>query len=53
VANVSAWKSPLPFIHGDDDRNFRFNQSVDLIRRLETIPVPMEQMVVVDDTHTS
>ena len=51
VASVSGWKSPVLFIHGDDDRNVRFNQSVDLIRRLEGMPVPMETMVVVDDTH--
>ena len=51
VAYVSGWKSPVLFIHGDDDRNVRFNQSVDLIRRLEGMHVPMESMVVVDDTH--
>ena len=51
VAYVSEWKSPVLFIHGDDDRNVRFNQSVDLIRRLETVAVPMETMVIVDDTH--
>ena len=51
VAYVSGWKSPVLFIHGDDDRNVRFNQSVDLIRRLERSHVPMEMMVVVDDTH--
>ena len=51
VAYVSGWKSPVLFIHGDDDRNVHFNQSIDLIRRVETLPVQMEQMVVVDDTH--
>ena len=51
VAYVAGWKSPVLFIHGDDDRNVRFNQSVDLIRRLEGEPVSMETMVVVDDTH--
>ena len=51
VAWVSGWKSPVLFIHGDDDRNVRFNQSVDLIRRLEKTPVSMEAIVIVDDTH--
>ena len=51
VAYVSGWKSPVLFIHGDDDRNVRFNQSVDLIQRLEAGHVPMEMIVVVDDTH--
>ena len=27
------------FIHGDDDRNVRFNQSVDLIQRLDSLYV--------------
>ncbi len=51
VAYVAGWKSPVLFIHADDDRNVRFNQSVDLIRRLESMPLQMETMVVVDDTH--
>ena len=51
VAYTSSWKSPVLFIHGDDDRNVRFNQSVDLIQRLEAQHTPMEMMVVVDDTH--
>ena len=51
VAYVSGWKSPVLFIHGDDDRNVRFNQSVDLIRRMEAMRVAVETIVVVDDTH--
>jgi dipeptidyl aminopeptidase/acylaminoacyl peptidase len=51
VAWVSGWKSPVLFIHGDDDRNVRFNQSIDLIRRLDTMPVALETLVIVDDTH--
>jgi dipeptidyl aminopeptidase/acylaminoacyl peptidase len=38
-------------IHGDDDRNVAFSQTVDLARRLETRGVPFEEMVIVDDTH--
>ncbi len=51
VAYVNTWKSPVLFIHGDDDRNVRFSQSTDLVRRLEELGVPMETMVIVDDTH--
>jgi len=51
VAWVSGWKSPVLFIHGDDDRNVNFNQSINLIQRLEPAGVPLETMVVVDDTH--
>jgi dipeptidyl aminopeptidase/acylaminoacyl peptidase len=51
VAYVNTWKSPVLFIHGDDDRNVRFSQSTDLVRRLEELGVPIETMVIVDDTH--
>jgi dipeptidyl aminopeptidase/acylaminoacyl peptidase len=51
VAYVSTWKSPVLFIHGDDDRNVRFSETVDLARRLDAAGVPYEQMVIPDDTH--
>jgi dipeptidyl aminopeptidase/acylaminoacyl peptidase len=51
VAYVSGWTSPVLIIHGDDDRNVRFSQSSDLVRRLEKKGVPMETLVIVDDTH--
>ncbi|MBI2284659.1 MAG: S9 family peptidase [Bacteroidetes bacterium] len=51
VSSVKTWRSPVLIIHADDDRNVRFNQSVDLINRLEKHGVPFETMMVVDDTH--
>jgi dipeptidyl aminopeptidase/acylaminoacyl peptidase len=51
TAYVSTWTSPVLMIHGDDDRNVRFSQSTDLVRRLEKKGVDVETMVVVDDTH--
>ncbi|NBB20343.1 prolyl oligopeptidase family serine peptidase [Runella sp. CRIBMP] len=51
IAYVNTWTSPVLFIHGDDDRNVRFSQSTDLVRRLEETKVPIETMVIVDDTH--
>ncbi|MBM3176752.1 MAG: S9 family peptidase [Bacteroidetes bacterium] len=51
VAYVDGWKSPVLIIHGDDDRNVRFSQSTDLVRRLEEKGVPIETLVIVDDTH--
>lgn len=51
VAYVSTWTSPVLIIHGDDDRNVRFSQSMDLVQRLEKKGVPMETLVIVDDTH--
>jgi len=51
VAYISTWTSPVLIIHADDDRNVRFNQSADLVRRLEKKGVSMETIVIVDDTH--
>ncbi len=38
-------------IHGDDDRNVRFNQTVDLARRLAKAGVAYEETIIPDDTH--
>ena len=51
VSQLATWKSPVLIIHGDDDRNVGFNQSTDLINRLEKQGVPYETLMVVDDTH--
>jgi len=51
VSSVNTWVSPVLIIHGDDDRNVRFNQSTDLVKRLEKKGVSMETLVIVDDTH--
>lgn len=51
VASVKTWTSPVLIIHADDDRNVPFSQSTDLVKRLEKKGVPMETMVIVDDTH--
>lgn len=51
VSAIKTWKSPVLIIHADDDRNVRFNQSVDLINRLDKQKVNYETMMIVDDTH--
>lgn len=51
VAHIATWKSPVLLIHGDDDRNVRFSETVDLVRRLEAAGVPHEEIVIPDDTH--
>jgi dipeptidyl aminopeptidase/acylaminoacyl peptidase len=51
VSAIDGWKSPVLIIQGDDDRNVSFNQSVDLVNRLEKKGVRYETMVIVDDTH--
>jgi dipeptidyl aminopeptidase/acylaminoacyl peptidase len=51
VSSISRWKSPVLLIHGDDDRNVRFSQTVDLARRLAAAGVPFEELIIPDDTH--
>jgi dipeptidyl aminopeptidase/acylaminoacyl peptidase len=51
VSSVETWKSPVLLIHGDDDRNVRFSQTVDLARRLAAARIPFEEIVIPDDTH--
>jgi len=51
VAAVDTWKSPVLFIHGDDDRNVMFSQTVDLVARLRPLGVHVEQLIVPDEIH--
>jgi dipeptidyl aminopeptidase/acylaminoacyl peptidase len=51
VSGIATWKSPVLLIHGDDDRNVRFSQTTDLVRRLDKAGVSYEELVIPDDTH--
>jgi dipeptidyl aminopeptidase/acylaminoacyl peptidase len=51
VTSVNTWKSPVLFIHGDDDRNVYFTQTVDLVARLRERGVDIEQLIFPDDVH--
>jgi dipeptidyl aminopeptidase/acylaminoacyl peptidase len=51
VSSMATWRSPVLVIQGDDDRNVRFNQSVDLVRRLTERGIPFEALAVPGDTH--
>lgn len=51
IASVDKWKSPVLLIHGDDDRNVAFSQTVDLVRKLRERGVKFEQMVFPDEVH--
>jgi dipeptidyl aminopeptidase/acylaminoacyl peptidase len=48
---VETWKSPVLLIHGDDDRNVPFSQTVDLVQRLRKEHVPFEELVLPDEIH--
>jgi dipeptidyl aminopeptidase/acylaminoacyl peptidase len=51
VASVATWKSPVLFMHGDDDRNVPFSQTTDLIQRLRQQNVDIEQIIFPDEIH--
>ena len=51
VAAISTWRSPVLLIQGDDDRNVRFNQTIDLARRLDAQGVEYEELVLPNEIH--
>ncbi len=51
-ADIANWRGPVLLIHGDDDRNVRFNQTVDLARRLQEHDVPFELLVLPNEIHS-
>jgi dipeptidyl aminopeptidase/acylaminoacyl peptidase len=51
VAGMKTWKSPVLLIQGDDDRNVRFIQTVDLARRLDAVHAPCEGLVLPNEIH--
>jgi dipeptidyl aminopeptidase/acylaminoacyl peptidase len=52
VASVKTWTSPVLFIHGDDDRNVSFSQTVDLVQKLRAKgDVHVELLVGPDEPH--
>jgi dipeptidyl aminopeptidase/acylaminoacyl peptidase len=50
-SQLDGWKSPVLLIQGDDDRNVRFQQTVDLARRLEERNLPVEELVLPNEVH--
>jgi len=51
VSAIDTWKSPVLLIQGDDDRNVRFAETVDLARRLDARHIPYEELVLPDEIH--
>jgi dipeptidyl aminopeptidase/acylaminoacyl peptidase len=50
-AAISTWRSPVLLIHGDDDRNVEFSQTVDLLQRLRAQKVHVEELIFPDEVH--
>jgi dipeptidyl aminopeptidase/acylaminoacyl peptidase len=51
VASMATWRSPVLLIHGDDDRNVHFQQTVDLARRLDAVGIHYDELVLPDEIH--
>jgi dipeptidyl aminopeptidase/acylaminoacyl peptidase len=51
MASVKGWRSPVLFIHGDDDRNVPFTETGSIIEQLRRQNVDLEQLVFPDEVH--
>jgi dipeptidyl aminopeptidase/acylaminoacyl peptidase len=51
MSHVENWKDPVLLIHGDDDRNVLFSESVELAEVLRKQGVEVEQLVFPDEVH--
>jgi len=51
MAFIDGWRSPVLLIHGDDDRNVPFAESVELVEQLRARKVHVEQLVFPDEVH--
>ena len=51
LASVKTWRSPVLLIHGDDDRNVPFSETVHLVEALRNQGVEFEQLIFPDEIH--
>ena len=51
MAFVDGWKSPVLLVHGDDDRNVQFGQTVTLTDALRKRKVEFEDLIFPDEIH--
>jgi dipeptidyl aminopeptidase/acylaminoacyl peptidase len=52
VSAVATWTSPVLFVHGDDDQNVPFHETVDLVQRLRDAgKAHIEILVYPDEQH--
>ncbi|HYD37851.1 MAG TPA: alpha/beta fold hydrolase [Allosphingosinicella sp.] len=49
---IEGWRSPVLLIHGDDDRNVDFSQSVLLARELAARRIPFRELVFPNERHS-
>jgi dipeptidyl aminopeptidase/acylaminoacyl peptidase len=51
LSAISGWRSPVLLIHGDDDRNVPFTESITLAYELRKRGVLVEELVFPDEVH--
>ena len=51
MADIDTWTSPVLVIHGDDDRNVPFSETVDLVEALRNRGIEAEQLIFPDEVH--
>jgi dipeptidyl aminopeptidase/acylaminoacyl peptidase len=51
MASVTTWTSPVLLIHGDDDRNVAFSQTVTLVEALRKQHVDFEEFIIPNEIH--
>jgi dienelactone hydrolase len=51
VYYAKGWKNPALFIHGDDDRNVPFTETVHMIHQLRRQGVQVEEKILPDEIH--
>ncbi len=51
MAWLDGWTSPVLVVHGDDDRNVSFRETVDLVEALRERHVEVEQLILPDEIH--
>ena len=49
---VKGWRSPVLLVHGDDDRNVSFSETVALAEALRKQGVALETLVLPDEIHS-
>ena len=52
LASLERWKAPVLVIHGDDDRNVSFAETITLVERLRDRNVEVEQLIFPDEVHS-
>ena len=51
LSTVEGWRSPVLLVHGDDDRNVPFDETVELVEKLRELGVEHELLVFPDEVH--